>query len=213
MHVLKRQDGCETFNVSTLIIRIGKGMIRGDSSNENEELQMKRNVVIVVIAVLLIGIAIVSNASKETLPEEVAAKAGFLAPNIKLKTIDDREYTFDHANLQKPVLINFWASWCGPCEEEAPWLAEMFEKYKDKVDFLAVNATSWEFKGRDKVSEFVQTYDWKMPVLLDEEGTALKSYNVIGIPVTVLVTRAGVIDHIFEGIFDPKELDRRLARL
>jgi len=174
---------------------------------------MKRNVVIVVIAVLLIGIAIVSNASKETLPQEVAAKAGFLAPNIKLKTIDNREYNFDHANLQRPVLINFWASWCGPCEEEAPALAGLHEKYKDKVDFLAVNATSWEFQGRDKVTAFVETYNWKMPVLLDEEGTAIKSYNVIGIPITVLVSQNGVIDYIFQGIFDPEELDRRLAKL
>jgi thiol-disulfide isomerase/thioredoxin len=174
---------------------------------------MRRNIVIVVIAVLLIGIAIVSNASKETLPQEVAAKAGFLAPNMKLTTIDDREYTFDHANLQKPVLINFWASWCGPCANEAPALAELHAKYRDKVDFLAVNATTWEFQGERKVTEFVEKYNWQMPVLLDEDGSAIKSYNVIGIPITVLVSQNGVIEYIFEGEFQPEELDRRLARL
>lgn len=174
---------------------------------------MKRNVLILVVAVLLIGIAVVTNASKEELPQDVAPKVGFLAPNFKLATLDGGEYVFDHAKLERPVLINFWASWCGPCQSEAPALAELHEKYKGKVDFVAVNATSAEFYGTDKVSEFVEKYNLKMPIPLDYEGKSLQAYNVIGFPLTVLIDQNGVIKHMMNYEFNPEDLDRKLAAL
>lgn len=174
---------------------------------------MRKNIVIAITAVLLIAVAIVSNASKDTLPTEAAAKVGYLAPNFELETLDGGEYQFDHSQLSKPVLINFWASWCSPCISEAPALAELHQKYKDRVEFIAVNVTTWEFKGTDKATEFVQEHNLQMSIPLDEDGDIIKLYNVIGVPVTVLVDQNGVIEHIYHGEFQPEDLDNRLAKL
>lgn len=174
---------------------------------------MRRNTVIIIVAVLLIAIAIVSNAGKNNIPTEVAAKVGYLAPNFTFNTLQGKTYTFDHAALEKPAVINFWASWCGPCQSEAPALAELHQKYKDRIDFLAVNLTSWEFQGEEAVDDFVQEFNLQMPILLDEKGESVKSYHIIGAPITVLVDSNGVITYIFPGEFNPAELDRRLARL
>lgn len=174
---------------------------------------MKRNIVIIAAAVLLIAIAIVSNAAKDTKPTEAAAKEGYLAPNFTLETMDGGTYTFDHAAVDKPVVINFWASWCKPCESEAPALADLHEKYGDRIEFLGVNVTTWEFYGTDKANQFVQDHKWKMPVLLDVDGDVIRLYKVIGIPVTVLIDGNGVVDRIIQGEFIPEELDKWLAKL
>lgn len=174
---------------------------------------MKRNIVIIAAAVLLIAIAIVSNAAKDSRPTEAVAKEGYLAPNFTLETMDGGTYTFDHDAVDKPVLINFWASWCQPCKDEAPALAALHEKYREQIDFLGVNVTIWEFFGTEKADEFVQKYDWKMPILLDNDGDVIKLYRVIAVPVTVLIDQNGVIKHIINGEFNPEELDRWLAKL
>lgn len=174
---------------------------------------MKRNLVIAVAAVLLIAIAIVGNAGKNEPPTEVAPKVGYLAPNFTFQTLQGTTYTFDHANMQRPAVINFWASWCGPCQSEAPALAELHQKYKGQIEFLAVNLTSWEFLGEDEVTKFVEEYNLQMPILLDEEGETVRSYQIIGAPLTVLVDTNGAITYIFPGEFNPAELDRQLAKL
>jgi len=190
---------------------------------------MRRNVIIVVAAVLLIAAAIVTNASKKDPSPagtaagnaqngteqvlEAAPVEGFLAPEFSLTTLDDQTYSFDRGAQDKPALINFWASWCPPCIDEAPALRELHEEYGEKVEFITVNLTYFETRGMDEVNKFVQTYEWSMPILLDEDGEVFQRYRGQGIPLTVLVDGNGVIDHIVYGEIDPKDLEKRLAKL
>src|SRR4051794_16340982 len=93
---------------------------------------------------MLAGIAIYQNIQakhKETiLPTEEAPKASFLAPSFTLTGLDGSTYTVGGAR-EKPLFVNFWASWCGPCEEEAPDLVNLYNKYKGQFDLYAVNVT------------------------------------------------------------------------
>ena len=88
----------------------------------------------------------------------------------------------------KVVLLNFWATWCGPCREEMPHLAKIYEKYRDRgFEILAI--TTDEKSDRPKVAPFVEKYGLTFPVLYDD-GTA-EAYNVNGIPATVYVDAQG----------------------
>src|SRR5690606_21739558 len=116
---------------------------------DNEEMlagrgsSLKRNIVILVVIVLMAGIALYKNlvqADAVVMPKEHAPKAGFLAPHFTLEGFEGEKYEVGGPR-DKALLINFWASWCGPCELEAPELVKLQNKYRDRLDIYAVNVT------------------------------------------------------------------------
>lgn len=174
---------------------------------------LRKNIAVIAIVLLLAGLAVYQNfaaADKEVvLPQETAPKPNYLAPAFSLGALDGNTY---HAGgpRDKALLINFWASWCGPCEREAPDLKRLYDKYKDKIDFYAVNITQGD-KLND-VKAFVQQHGFTFPVLLDTEGKAAELYRVYAIPTTFLVDRNGVIQDAFN-LLNPDELEKRIKRI
>ena len=82
----------------------------------------------------------------------------------------------------KKVILNFWASWCGPCKAEMPHMQKYYKKYKDNdnVEIIAVNLTKAERRGMKGVEEFIEAYGLTFPIPLDKEGTvmdALPNYH------------------------------------
>lgn len=111
---------------------------------------------------------------------------------------------------EKPVMINFWASWCGPCREEAPALTEMYTKYKDKLDMYAVNMTGQD--DFDQAKAFVAKYKFEFPVLLDYKLAVAQQYGIQVIPTSYLIDRNGKVVDIIN-LLEPDELDKRLKKL
>jgi peroxiredoxin len=91
------------------------------------------------------------------------------------------------------VLINFWASWCNPCVNELPLLNEAYKL--SGIDVLAVNVGE---KG-EKAQAFVDRYELKFPVVLDEEMEVKRHYRVVAMPLTLLVDRDGELIARHEG--------------
>ncbi|CAN7646569.1 TlpA disulfide reductase family protein [Paenibacillus sp. LjRoot153] len=174
---------------------------------------MKKNLIVIAFVVLLAGFAIyqnVRNEDKQTLmPSEQAAKVNFLAPSFTLQGLDGKDYSVGGPR-EKPMFVNFWASWCGPCEEEAPDLVNLYKKYEGKFDLYAVNVTPGD--KMDNIKKFVDTYQYPFPVLLDKQGTNADTYNVIAIPTSFLIDKNGVIREIIH-VLSPKELDKKMASL
>jgi cytochrome c biogenesis protein CcmG, thiol:disulfide interchange protein DsbE len=89
----------------------------------------------------------------------------------------------------RPVVINFWATWCTPCREEMP----LFEKYAQKTEgrlvWLGVN----EEEGIEIVTQFVQELELSFPILLDSDGRAAQSYYVRSFPATFFVDAEGML--------------------
>lgn len=133
---------------------------------------------------------------------------GFRAPAFRLSTLEGREAAFP--NEGRPAVINFWASWCGPCRLEAPDLAKLHDAYKDRVDFYAVNLTDTD--NLEDVQQFVQDYNFSLPVLLDEKGAVADRYAVRGVPTTVYVNRNGIIVDIVVGIVPYAEMEKRIQK-
>lgn len=127
------------------------------------------------------------------------------APNFTLKTLSG-----DTLSLKdfrgRYVLINMWASWCGPCKKEAPELVKIDQAYPDqKLMILGVNMTSQEMSIQN-VKHFVQQKGITFPVLLDRDGKVMNEYHVIGIPTTYLIGPNGKVLHRFRGAITLKEI-------
>jgi peroxiredoxin len=94
------------------------------------------------------------------------------------------------------VLINFWASWCGPCRQEMPLLSELHDKYKDLgFTVLGVNVEENSAQARKLLKESPVSF----PVLFDNDSTVSKEYNVVAMPSTVLVDRDGNVRYLHKG--------------
>ena len=95
--------------------------------------------------------------------------------------------------LGQPVVVNFFATWCHPCQEEMPIIVEMEKRLKEKgAAFVAVNMTSQE-SSKDEIAPFLQHYRATFDPLLDKDGEIMKKYQIIGIPTTLVIDENGII--------------------
>lgn len=94
------------------------------------------------------------------------------------------------------VLINFWATWCGPCRQEMPLLDDLYGRYK-RVGFNLLGVNIDEDSRR--AMQMVQELGVNFPVLFDENKEVSKLYEVEAMPVTILVDREGIVRHVHHG--------------
>ncbi|MCS6801666.1 MAG: TlpA disulfide reductase family protein [Chloroflexota bacterium] len=142
-------------------------------------------------------------------PASGAPAIGGTAPDFTLPTLDGRSLSLSSLR-GRPVVINFWATWCAPCREEMPLLQTAFLRYgATGLTVLAVDVQEGEALVRPFVEEFGLTF----PVLLDKNGDVVSRYRVRGLPTTVFVDRAGIIQSVYLGPLDEKTLEDRLKAI
>ncbi|WP_314001391.1 TlpA disulfide reductase family protein [uncultured Paenibacillus sp.] len=165
----------------------------------------KQLLLLIAVGVLVVAAILQPN----SINKEKTARIGFQAPEFELKALDGGSYSLASLN-GKPVLINFWASWCNPCRLEAPELVRLYAKYKGQIEVYAVNLTSDDtVKG---AAAFAEEFGFTFPVLLDEKGTASKSYKIKSIPTTYFVDGNGQILDVVTGLASPDTLEKLIIR-
>ena len=106
----------------------------------------------------------------------------------------------------RPVLVNLWASWCGPCREEMPALQAAHEQYGEQVQFLGVDSKDTTEAGAAFLGDVGVTY----PQVVDPEGELLNHLGVPGLPVTVLLDDEGRIAATHVGQLDSESIEELL---
>jgi cytochrome c biogenesis protein CcmG, thiol:disulfide interchange protein DsbE len=158
-----------------------------------------------------------------TVPDaDVAAEEGALAPDFLLERLGEGELRLSDLR-GRPVVVNFWATWCKPCRQEMPRLVEAYERYKGEgLEVVAVDLQ----EGRSIVGPFVEDFGIQFPVLIDRDGEVGDEYRLLGLPVTYFIDRDGVVRSVYTGPFQEKtnetnvqgaiedsELERRIAEI
>lgn len=112
------------------------------------------------------------------------------APDFTVYDIDGKEVHLSDY-IGKPVVLNFWASWCGPCKMEIPDFEEAYKKQGDTVQFLLVNMTDGARETIDTASEYIESQGYTLPVCYDTQSDAAQTYGVSSIPVTYFIDAQG----------------------
>lgn len=156
-----------------------------------------------VISFILLAIA-----SACSLNLDVAPVVGFIAPDFELESIEAEAVRLGDFR-GKVVLINFWATWCGPCRVEMPAMQNRFEAYDGDLVILAVDND----EPLEKVVAFVEELGLTFTVLLDLGAEVQDMYLIRGYPTSVFVDKDGIIQFIHIGIMTEDQLDGYLAEL
>lgn len=190
---------------------------------------MWRKIAIVVVLLGLAGYAIYQQFGKEKVEvadnqkqstndeKEVIAQNGIeigkAAPDFELSKLDGTKVKLSDLKGKK-VILNFWATWCGPCQREMPDMQEFYSKYQNDVEILAVNYTASEgSEGKEKVRRFAEEKGVTFPILLDTDIKVTTTYKVITIPTSYFVDTKGVIQDKFIGPMTVNEMEKRVANL
>jgi len=126
---------------------------------------------------------------------------GNALPQIDLKTIAGESFNINDLN-GKPVVINFWASWCGPCRLEMPIFTEYQHKYGDDLIILAVNID----ETTDEIQAFIEEVDIDLAVLIDPTDRVWDLFGLRGLPSTFFVDTDGIIRFIHIGVLAESQL-------
>ncbi|MBE0409966.1 MAG: redoxin domain-containing protein [Anaerolineales bacterium] len=109
----------------------------------------------------------------------------------------------------KAVLINFWATWCGPCRFEMPAIQSRFDQYEDDLDVIAIN---FDEPAR-VVQQFIDELGLTFTVLLDPGGTVQREYRVRAYPTTYFLDKEGVVKFLHIGYMSESQIDQYLNQI
>ncbi len=152
-------------------------------------------IILILIIVLVIGIAFIgynilskgyeTDLSQLQVEENIKKATGFSVTNAEGETV--KLYDF----RGKPVVVNFWATWCGPCKVELPSFQKLYEKYSEQVEFMMVNLTDGRKELKENVEGFVTSNKYTFPVFFDTSRSAYNTYNLHTIPKTLFIDKNG----------------------
>jgi cytochrome c biogenesis protein CcmG/thiol:disulfide interchange protein DsbE len=161
--------------------------------------------VVIALLALLVGVFLKGVlAGSSTVSAQLRDGKRPQAPDFTLDTLDGGTFTLS-STRGKPVVLNFWASWCGPCKDEAPVLAELAHRYGDKLDIVGVNSQDDIGDARS----FAQRYGLDFTVVHDT-GPVYRKWGLGGLPETFVIAPDGKVVKHFPGQITGPDLEQAL---
>lgn len=149
------------------------------------------------------------NSSRAAL--DPAPVAGHPAPDFELATIDGETIRLSDYR-GKPVIVNFWATWCGPCRAEFPEFQQAAVDNADRLVIIGVNNTSTD--QVELVPGFVEEFGITFPIVLDtEDGATAKTYRILGLPTTIFIDSSGIVNEVFTGPLNKAYIESKISEL
>lgn len=139
--------------------------------------------------------------------EDSSSENKNLAPNFTVFDLEGNEVNLTDF-FGKPIIVNFWASWCGPCKMEMPDFDAAYTTYKDEIEFLMVNMTDGSRETLEKASSFIADSEYTFPVYYDTEYSAAITYSVSSLPTTYFINADGELIAHARGAIDADTLQK-----
>ncbi|WP_283152999.1 redoxin domain-containing protein [Guptibacillus hwajinpoensis] len=176
--------------------------------NKKDRMKMIKKFVLIVLAVALLwGIYNTVIADRS-----VGTEVGDKAADFNLETLDEEEVSLSDYEGE-PVFLNFWATWCPPCEEEMPDIQKFADVHGEEVTVLSVNFTKYEPK-KEAIPKFVESHELRFPVLMDQEGKVGENlYQVISMPTSFMIDEEGIIREKRVGPLTLKDMETWLDQV
>jgi len=181
---------------------------------KREKQKKKRNRLLFRSAILVVLIGAVVFALVSNLKDDnTVYRAGDQAPDFKLTQISENNEleTVQLSDLEgKGVMLNFWATWCKPCEAEMPYMQALYPEYKEKgIEIVAVSLDSTELV----VDRFIDKYDLTFPIPHDKTEEIRDLYKVGPIPSTFFINPEGEIQEVVSGALTLERLEGYLQEI
>jgi cytochrome c biogenesis protein CcmG, thiol:disulfide interchange protein DsbE len=143
----------------------------------------------VILVVVLAGVEAKTNGNS-TAQDPLVGRTGKQAPDFALPALENTISTVSLASFRgKPLVINFWASWCVPCRTEMPLLEKAFRAEHRNVQFLGIDSNDSSSSARLFLKQIGVTY----PAVSDSNGSVAIRYGLFGLPTTVFISASGAI--------------------
>ncbi len=126
-------------------------------------------------------------ATQETQPQEAQKQA---APDFTFYDGEGNAHSLSDFR-GKPVILNFWASWCGPCKMEMPDFDEKYQEYGEQIHFLMMNQTDGSRETVETATKFMEEQGYSFPIQFDSDWNGAAAYGVNAVPVTYFIDADG----------------------
>lgn len=175
--------------------------------------KMKLVIAVVAFVLLMVGAyqlynTLGKNVNSEAVASQQKASQDYsLAPDFIVYDQDGKEVKLSDYN-GKPIVLNFWASWCGPCQMEMPEFEAKYKELGEDVHFLMVNMTDGGRETMEGASEFIQRGGYSFPVVFDTKQNAAMAYGVFSLPTTYFIDADGLAVAQARGAIDASTLQQ-----
>jgi cytochrome c biogenesis protein CcmG/thiol:disulfide interchange protein DsbE len=183
----------------------------------------KSSLVIIAVVAVIVATYLADRATRQ--PRNSVAKVALSnaaakpAPDVTLRDLDGKDLSLAQYK-GKVVLVNFWATWCEPCQVEIPWLIEMQQKYAARG--FTVLGIAMDEEGASVVTPWVQKERFDVngsksqmnyPIVIGDDAAANKFGGLLGYPTSVLISRDGKVVKRITGIISYDEISRSIESL
>ena len=140
-------------------------------------------------------------------------------PQVSADIIDFKVYDRDGNPVclsdmaGKPVVVNFWATWCGPCKSELPAFQQAFETYGDDVVFMMVDMVQGRTETKAGAIEYVDGQGYTFPLYFDEDQTAVVAYEIAAVPASFFINEQGEVVNSHVGAMSFEQLESFIQEL
>lgn len=187
------------------VIHVSLEEIKKNKKNKKRKRLVFRTSVLVVLFAAVV-FALVSNFQKD----KAIYDEGDMAPDFQLQQVNKNNEmeTIRLSDLQgKGVMLNFWATYCPPCEAEMPYMEKLYPEYKEKgIEIVAVSLDATELV----INRFIDKYDLTFPIPHDTKGRITDQYKIGPIPSTYFINPDGTINEIVKGALSLETLEKHL---
>jgi len=160
-----------------------------------------------------------STDNKDDTDNDTTSNAGEDAEDEKIAVIDFTMTDKDGNEVKfsnfagKPIVLNFWASWCGPCQMEMPDFEEMYKTYGQEVQFVMVNMTDGSQETLDSATKFITEKGYTFPVYYDTKMEGAYLYSVYSLPMTYFIDAEGNVAASSRGMISGENLQKGIEAI